>query len=207
MKCKKCFPTGAAPASERARQRARNNPNRVVTSRVGSSSKGANAPTSWTVNGPNTEPIVPRGTVLRSYTDVVASAPGKFLTIDFSERFPNLLGHKVRILSILLRVNAFHSNGWVGLVEDYDVSSPTGPDPMRRKGFMANQARGWQWMAPSGLEYDDFAKKHRIVLEFKTEFAAEQKVLTRDLYVVTTELPKVTIPGDILFVDEDLLDV
>nr|AQA28799.1 coat protein [Lilac leaf chlorosis virus] len=206
-KCKKCHPQGAAPPSAQNVQRSKNNPNRIgATSRVGSSSSAPVVRTSWTVIGPNAVPNVPRGTVTRNYADVVASAPSRYLTVDFSDRFPHLVGNKLRILSVLMRVNSFHSGGWVGIVEDYDVSSPKGPDPMTRKGFSKDQARGWQWLAPSGLEFDDFARTHRLVFEFRTDFAATAKVLCRDIYVVTTELPRMMIPSDLLFVDEDLLE-
>lgn len=93
------------------------------------------------------------------------------------------------------------------MVEDHDEANLRGPSALSRKGFRQDQPRGWQWLAPSDLEYDRFANSHRLVFEAKNEFAAGVKVLVRDIYIVVSDLPRIVIPNDILMVDEDLLDV
>ncbi|WIV84621.1 capsid protein [Babaco ilarvirus 1] len=200
-RCKKCHPTGAQAPTPRAQQRTKNNPNKGQTS--GSKSKQVE----WTIRGPHMSPIVPRGHVEHVNKEVVAEQAGRLVNIDFSTAFPGLMGRGLHILTVLVRVNSFCSSGWVGLVEGFNPADPKGPDPLKRKVFLKDQCRGWQWMAPADLEYDRFARECRLVFQFKTEFAANAKVIMRDLYVVTTELPRVVIPNDLLHVDEDLLEV
>nr|QWY93839.1 coat protein [Green Sichuan pepper ilarvirus] len=200
-KCKKCHPTTANPGNSRQIARAANNPNRVRAVQQ------SQPRTTWLTRGPNEVPIVPRGHIVKSVHEVTVTAAGKYLSIDFSACFPQLQNQKLNVLSILLRLNSFHSNGWVGLVQGYDASNPRGPDALNRKGFLQDQPRGWQWLAPTNLEYDDFVRSQRLVFEFKTSFVANTKVLSRELYVVVSDLPRVEVPRDLLMVDEDLLEI
>lgn len=142
-----------------------------------------------------------------SNREVVATSAGKFLHVNFGTTFPQLLGLNLRILSVVVRASCLVSAGWVGMLEDYNENQLRGPSALSRKGFRQDQPRGWQWLAPSDLEYDTFANSHRLVFEVKNEFAAGAKVLVRDIYIVVNDLPRIVIPNDILMVDEDLLDV
>nr|AZQ21149.1 coat protein [Apple necrotic mosaic virus] len=203
--CRQCHPRDAAPPPPRARARAQNVAARGLARPA--TSAGEPRRLQWTVIGPNEVPRVPRGYVAHSNREVVATSAGKFLHVNFSTTFPHLLGLNLRILSVVVRASCLVSAGWVGMVEDHVETDLRGPSALSRKGFRQDQPRGWQWLAPSDLEYDRFANSHRLVFEVKNEFAAGVKVLVRDIYVVVSDLPRIVIPNDILMVDEDLLDV
>lgn len=212
--CKKCHGTKAAGPSVKAQDRAKNNPNKGSPSGTKSpGAKGASKDkqvqkrTDWTVIGPNVQPVNhPNGFTLRSCRDVQATVAGKFLHINFKTAFPQLLNQELKIYSFAVRCSTSIGNGWVGLVRGFNPSSPTGPAVLTRKGFLKDQARGWQWLAPSDLEYDKFSEEYELVFEFKSDYPIGV-VMTRDLYVVTSSLPRVRIPDDLLFVDEDLLEI
>ncbi|AAA86961.1 coat protein [Ilarvirus ApMV] len=148
-----------------------------------------------------------KGHRVLSSREVTATVEGRFVNIDFADVFRDLLEKDLKVYTFIIRVNSLSSNGWIGLVEDYDESNPKGPNPMDRKGFKKDQPRGGMWEAPPNTTFDDFVRKFRLVLEFKTNFAAGAKVFMRDLYVITSELPPVQIPTNVLLIDEDLLEL
>nr|AAG59841.1 coat protein [Prunus necrotic ringspot virus] len=208
--CKKCYPNGAL-VPLRARQRAANNPNRNPN-RASSGTGPVVRPqpvakTTWTVRGPNVPPRIPKGFVAHNHREVTTTEAVKYLSIDFTTTLPQLMGQNLTLLTVIVRMNSMSSNGWIGMVEDYKVEQPDGPNALSRKGFLKDQPRGWQFEPPSDLDFDTFARTHRVVIEFKTEVPAGAKVLVRDLYVVVSDLPRVQIPTDVLLVDEDLLEI
>nr|CAB37301.1 coat protein [Prunus necrotic ringspot virus] len=208
--CKKCHPNGAL-VPLRAQQRAANNPNRNPN-RASSGTRPAVRPqpvvkTTWTVRGPNVLPRIPKGFVAHNHREVTTTEAVKYLSIDFTTTLPQLMGQNLTLLTVIVRMNSMSSNGWIGMVEDYKVEQPDGPNALSRKGFLKDQPRGWQFEPPSDLDFDTFARTHRVVIEFKTEVPAGAKVLVRDLYVVVSDLPRVQIPTDVLLVDEDLLEI
>nr|AWC67947.1 coat protein [Prunus necrotic ringspot virus] len=210
--CKKCHPNDAL-VPLRAQQRAVNNPNRNKNpNRVSSGIGPAVRPqpvvkTTWTVRGPNVPPRIPKGYVAHNHREVTTTEAVKYLSIDFTTTLPQLMGQNLTLLTVIVRMNSMSSNGWIGMVEDYKVNQPDGPNALSRKGFLKDQPRGWQFEPPSDLDFDTFARTHRVVIEFKTEVPAGAKVLVRDLYVVVSDLPRVQIPTDVLLVDEDLLEI
>nr|CDG24255.1 coat protein [Apple mosaic virus] len=207
--CKWCHGTNKPAPPKRAVARAQANPNKGKNSVRGYPVKEGPSVrrTAWEVRGPNVEPKIPRGHRVLSSREVTAMVEGKFVNIDFADVFRDLLEKDLKVYTFIIRVNSLSSNGWIGLVEDYDESNPKGPNPMDRKGFKKDQPRGWQWEAPPNTTFDDFVRKFRLVLEFKTNFAAGAKVFMRDLYVITSQLPPVQIPTNVLLIDEDLLDL
>nr|AAA19580.1 putative coat protein [Apple mosaic virus] len=210
--CKKCHPNDAL-VPLRAQQRAANNPSRSrnpnrVSSGVGPAiARQPVVKTTWTVRGANVPPRIPKGYVAHNQAEVTTTEAVNYLSIDFTTTLPQLMGQNLTLLTVMVRMNSMSSNGWIGMVEDYKVDQPDGPNALSRKGFLKDQPRGWQFEPPSDLDFDTFARTHRVVIEFKTEVPAGAKVLVRDLYVVVSDLPRVQIPTDVLLVDEDLLEI
>nr|CAM33393.1 coat protein [Prunus necrotic ringspot virus] len=208
--CKKCHPNGAL-VPLRAQQRAANNPNRNpnrVSSGIGPVVRSQPVvKTIWTVRGPNVPPRIPKGFVAHSHREVTTTEAVKYLSIDFTTTLPQLMGQNLTLLTVIVRMNSMSSNGWIGMVEDYKVEQPEGPNALSRRGFLKGPTERLQFEPPSDLDFDTFARTHRVVIEFKTEVPAGAKVLVRDLYVVVSDLPRVQIPTDVLLVDEDLLKI
>nr|AQX36224.1 coat protein [Prunus necrotic ringspot virus] len=210
--CKKCHPNDAlvplsaqqGPANPRSRC---TNPNRETSGDGPSIRVQPVVKTTWTVRGPNVPGRIAKGYVAQFHRRVTTSEAVLNLSIDFSSTLRVLMRHDMSLLTVMVRMNSMSSNGWIGMVEDYKVLLPDGPNALSRKGFLKDQPRGWQFEPPSDLDFDTFARTHRVHKQCKTEVPAGAKVLVRDASVVVCDKARVQIPTDVLLVDQDQLDI